>query len=171
MRYIPFWDLVADKLHERRLSLANAVRKLRELPLVEHPTFELTMPPRFRKEPRWHPYDVILRNSLYSLGLKAELPFPNSFICADVQVQSPMEASAIFQTRFRGALNLARRIHAEGVFQNNLGTADCLYRQSRYTAGVIIKHCFPWLRVVHACLLYTSPSPRDRQKSRMPSSA
>ena len=26
-------------------------------------------------------------------------------------------------------------------------------------------------RVVHGCLLYTSPSPRDRQKSRMPSSA
>ena len=26
-------------------------------------------------------------------------------------------------------------------------------------------------RRVHACLLYTSPSPRDRQKSRMPSSA
>ena len=27
------------------------------------------------------------------------------------------------------------------------------------------------LAVAHACLLYTSPSPRDRQKSRMPSSA
>ena len=26
-------------------------------------------------------------------------------------------------------------------------------------------------RKLHACLLYTSPSPRDRQKSRMPSSA
>ena len=25
--------------------------------------------------------------------------------------------------------------------------------------------------MAHACLLYTSPSPRDRQKSRMPSSA
>ena len=25
--------------------------------------------------------------------------------------------------------------------------------------------------VISACLLYTSPSPRDRQKSRMPSSA
>ena len=25
--------------------------------------------------------------------------------------------------------------------------------------------------LVHTCLLYTSPSPRDRQKSRMPSSA
>ena len=27
------------------------------------------------------------------------------------------------------------------------------------------------LRLSHVCLLYTSPSPRDRQKSRMPSSA
>ena len=27
------------------------------------------------------------------------------------------------------------------------------------------------LRSCHSCLLYTSPSPRDRQKSRMPSSA
>ena len=25
--------------------------------------------------------------------------------------------------------------------------------------------------LIHGCLLYTSPSPRDRQKSRMPSSA
>ena len=29
----------------------------------------------------------------------------------------------------------------------------------------------PGMTVVEACLLYTSPSPRDRQKSRMPSSA
>ena len=32
----------------------------------------------------------------------------------------------------------------------------------------ISKHSFV---VVNSCLLYTSPSPRDRQKSRMPSSA
>ena len=30
---------------------------------------------------------------------------------------------------------------------------------------------FLWLDMLCACLLYTSPSPRDRQKSRMPSSA
>ena len=28
-----------------------------------------------------------------------------------------------------------------------------------------------WFEQKHFCLLYTSPSPRDRQKSRMPSSA
>ena len=27
------------------------------------------------------------------------------------------------------------------------------------------------IRCINSCLLYTSPSPRDRQKSRMPSSA
>ena len=37
--------------------------------------------------------------------------------------------------------------------------------------------CITWpqrdhlVEIVHSCLLYTSPSPRDRQKSRMPSSA
>ena len=29
----------------------------------------------------------------------------------------------------------------------------------------------PEIMLIRACLLYTSPSPRDRQKSRMPSSA
>ena len=36
------------------------------------------------------------------------------------------------------------------------------------------RHIFPGLTVrdnLEVCLLYTSPSPRDRQKSRMPSSA
>ena len=30
---------------------------------------------------------------------------------------------------------------------------------------------FEQIRIPYTCLLYTSPSPRDRQKSRMPSSA
>ena len=34
--------------------------------------------------------------------------------------------------------------------------------------GVTVIGPIPWS---HSCLLYTSPSPRDRQKSRMPSSA
>ena len=32
-------------------------------------------------------------------------------------------------------------------------------------------HGFAWIATYIDCLLYTSPSPRDRQKSRMPSSA
>ena len=42
-------------------------------------------------------------------------------------------------------------------------------------AGLEVLRTMPWLTRIDldfiACLLYTSPSPRDRQKSRMPSSA
>ena len=44
-----------------------------------------------------------------------------------------------------------------------------------YIAGVtrqfVSKSNVKYLKHIDACLLYTSPSPRDRQKSRMPSSA
>ena len=45
-----------------------------------------------------------------------------------------------------------------------------------YDAGVMLEYLderfpHPPLLPVYPCLLYTSPSPRDRQKSRMPSSA
>ena len=48
--------------------------------------------------------------------------------------------------------------------------------QSLYTDGIFqfdpARGMWNWkLEQVKACLLYTSPSPRDRQKSRMPSSA
>ena len=38
-----------------------------------------------------------------------------------------------------------------------------------YNQGKLIQDCFPELSI--GCLLYTSPSPRDRTRSRMPSSA
>ena len=44
--------------------------------------------------------------------------------------------------------------------------------ESRYLGGTCVNvGCVPKKLLVYGCLLYTSPSPRDRQKSRMPSSA
>ena len=45
-------------------------------------------------------------------------------------------------------------------------TVDDVVTKTGITLGVIIV-----MAVLNFCLLYTSPSPRDRQKSRMPSSA
>ena len=47
-------------------------------------------------------------------------------------------------------------------------------RSERYGRGLLLDGC--WMTAEqqerhYHCLLYTSPSPRDRQKSRMPSSA
>ena len=59
--------------------------------------------------------------------------------------------------------SLTAREIAEKV---GLTTAPCWRRIQRLeTEGIIAA------RVAIICLLYTSPSPRDRQKSRMPSSA
>ena len=46
-------------------------------------------------------------------------------------------------------------------------------RMNRYFFGLVqlIEGVSNFLSVPYSCLLYTSPSPRDRQKSRMPSSA
>ena len=37
--------------------------------------------------------------------------------------------------------------------------------------ATVIQYIYPTFTVICACLLYTSPSPRDRTRSRMPSSA
>ena len=60
-----------------------------------------------------------------------------------------------------GALEIIFWIGLFIVFYTYIGYGMLLY------ALVKLKECFRKT----ACLLYTSPSPRDRQKSRMPSSA
>ena len=53
------------------------------------------------------------------------------------------------------------------------GFSVWIFKKSETKKQVTLSHSFPSnLIAVHDnCLLYTSPSPRDRQKSRMPSSA
>ena len=60
-----------------------------------------------------------------------------------------------------------------------LALAFAAYRQNNGYVKTTVRHSEPdkttvWSNkelVAYTCLLYTSPSPRDRQKSRMPSSA
>ena len=59
--------------------------------------------------------------------------------------------------------------HAEAWIRQ--GSADDLQKGDLYTARLTLD-ITPAMRArIKVCLLYTSPSPRDRQKSRMPSSA
>ena len=61
-----------------------------------------------------------------------------------------------------------------GIFNKDLGEVE--NRRLQRLREKVVDYCFDieWVEgKAHliACLLYTSPSPRDRQKSRMPSSA
>ena len=64
------------------------------------------------------------------------------------------------------ALNQAKTPH---------GTVDNVLRVHSLRPSTMVGHMKLYKSVLHdeknTCLLYTSPSPRDRQKSRMPSSA
>ena len=60
----------------------------------------------------------------------------------------------------------ADKWNAENAAEIEAGTKDALTHSD---AGFIEKAS--GVKARYVCLLYTSPSPRDRQKSRMPSSA
>src|SRR5665811_2443495 len=57
------------------------------------------------------------------------------------------------------------------VFVVLILAAIALIWRARWPNGAEIGHSLVAGALVHGCLLYTSPSPRDRTRSRMPSSA
>ena len=50
-------------------------------------------------------------------------------------------------------------------------TPELMVRAQKQARDMVRKKFYPKYDEMGSCLLYTSPSPRDRQKSRMPSSA
>ena len=86
---------------------------------------------------------------------------------------SHADGSGTFKSNFTGGLR--------AFFEyRNLGVDDAT--QGKYSANVIRavpgRHAEPaWhihhldFQMIYICLLYTSPSPRDKRQSRMPSSA
>ena len=59
----------------------------------------------------------------------------------------------------------------ESCLEQGITTMDQADIYGGYEAEEILGHAFKAAPHLKDCLLYTSPSPRDRQKSRMPSSA
>ena len=55
--------------------------------------------------------------------------------------------------------------------ESELGAINMTYGAGAAGGCVFISSSSPGIALMQDCLLYTSPSPRDRQKSRMPSSA
>ena len=80
-------------------------------------------------------------------------------------------------TKYRGSMNLVapnnkRRLEVIVVGTGLAGaSAAATLGELGYNVKCFTFHDSPRRAHSIACLLYTSPSPRDRQKSRMPSSA
>ena len=84
----------------------------------------------------------------------------------------PIRQGDIFgQLMLREAVECqAARLYCGEPVRANRSRLEVLARELETTAAETPEHWKQEL-ALHSCLLYTSPSPRDRQKSRMPSSA
>ena len=69
--------------------------------------------------------------------------------------------------------NLAEPYTTQGLISMNRGYFDEAEKQFKKAISINPNYstAYHWYGLLLNCLLYTSPSPRDRQKSRMPSSA
>ena len=107
-----------------------------------------------------------------SIGVKPKLPFKQAVeICRDVFYGLNPDYGKIFDTMLeRGQIDVYPKAGKRGgAFATG---------QTGHPVQVLLNHLdnFQSLETLchemgHACLLYTSPSPRDRTRSRMPSSA
>ena len=71
---------------------------------------------------------------------------------------------------YLGDLELNKK-ETKGIRLYNLPNGDWVPSITSVTSFYNRQIFADWRKRVGVCLLYTSPSPRDRQKSRMPSSA
>ena len=119
---------------------------------------------------------------LYTLGSPRIRPgcFGHYHVCTRVSNQS-ICCDRVSNLRCFGHTRICTRVHTLGV----PGYQTCMFRSY---SGMLVEHViwakesltfrtreqvhfFTGIMLLMGCLLYTSPSPRDRQKSRMPSSA
>ena len=88
----------------------------------------------------------------------------------DVEPQYPGEFLGMPETGSGSQASVMRRMGAVAIdWLICLGAATLIVAQTDALGDKATLTYLLWL--VMGCLLYTSPSPRDRQKSRMPSSA
>ena len=101
--------------------------------------------------------------SVVLTGVNKPVPTPGGglrvYFNDEAGVVSAEASTAVCVQRFDDSRNSA--IHT--TYRISLRSSSL--REPRYPLSLPILHTFP------ACLLYTSPSPRDRTRSRMPSSA
>ena len=82
---------------------------------------------------------------------------------------SNKQKSALYYAYFHSALQYGIEVYSQGTPKN---IKKLQVKQNRALKILYNKDFLtPTIELHKDCLLYTSPSPRDRQKSRMPSSA
>ena len=103
-------------------------------------------------------------------GVASNNAYPVEFLSQNLQIQSNLMDAAheanVERFVFLGSSCIYPRNCAQPIKENYLLTGELEQTNSAYAIAKIAG-----IELIKSCLLYTSPSPRDRTRSRMPSSA
>ena len=98
-------------------------------------------------------------------------------VCDVRSEESVREAIKVTVETFGGidiCVNNASAIQLTNTTDTDMKRYDLMHQINGRGTFMVSKYCIPHLKQStnpHICLLYTSPSPRDKRQSRMPSSA
>ena len=132
--------------------LTEHIKNLRKGNAIEQPLYNFTTHSRMKETRHLEPKDIIIIEGI--------------LIFASLELRNLMDIKIFIDTD--ADERLLRRLKRDIIERGR--SIDSVMNQ--YVATVKPMHLeFVEPSKRYACLLYTSPSPRDRQKSRMPSSA
>ena len=98
--------------------------------------------------------------------MKEELRM-HAFVCVNERDSNNQRGCCSSKNSLEVMTKLKRKVREMGIDDVRINKSGCLNRCEEGIACVIYPQGI-WYKI---CLLYTSPSPRDRTRSRMPSSA
>ena len=107
----------------------------------------------------------VLANYLVSTG-----SFLHPISRRDITRDECVRLDAYVRQHKLGEANVVLAFERKDSYVNGV-SPDVLVAQAQEAASTLLHNLYVGSQRTTTCLLYTSPSPRDRQKSRMPSSA
>ena len=118
---------------------------------------------------RFFPFRALACFGLLLTSCQAPSPAPEPEVDATAEEIVDVVQDLFQAMEARDSVRIKMALHPEALFTSVNLTGDA--PTTRRTEGSAFASSVGQPGVPYICLLYTSPSPRDRQKSRMPSSA
>ena len=117
-------------------------------------------------------YALFFATFLYVAGFMSNLVVPKNIDTGiDASIFQAFMVNALLLAIFAVQHSLMARPAFKAWWTKIVGKAGERSTYVLFSSLALILLCWQWIPIKNICLLYTSPSPRDRTRSRMPSSA
>ena len=158
---------IRDRINNRQKIANNYLDLLEKNPFISFPKISSDSISH-----SWNQFVIKLRNDKYFLNEDFSKLFDTD--CKKYISLRNLVKQQLFEKGINSIIYYPIPIHAQIAYKNKNFSRTKLINTERICTEVLSLPMFPEISYeeqVYVCLLYTSPSPRDRTRSRMPSSA